>query len=140
MPAPARTPTSPVVTTAVALAADVALVVVFAAIGRASHDEAVDAIGISETAWPFLVGLAIGWIVVRGWRHPLAVRPTGVSAWLAAVVVGMLLRFAVGAGTAPAFVIVASVTLALFLLGWRAVAAAVRRARSRARRDAEVAP
>ncbi|WP_430648136.1 DUF3054 domain-containing protein [Agromyces sp. GXS1127] len=136
MPAPAARPASIVA----AIAADVVLVVVFAAIGRASHDESVDAAGVWATAWPFLVGLAVGWIAVRGWRRPLAVRSTGVASWLATVIVGMLLRLATGAGAAVAFVIVATVTLALFLLGWRAVAALARRSRSRARRDAAVAP
>ncbi|GAA1056577.1 hypothetical protein GCM10017608_22260 [Agromyces luteolus] len=145
MPAAPRLP----VVAAAAGAADVVLVVVFAAIGRASHGETVDVAGTWETAWPFLVGLVIGWLVARGWRHPLAVRPTGIAAWVSAVVVGMLLRLATGAGAALAFVVVASVTLAAFLLGWRAVVSLVRRAR-RARRprretttehgDAAVAP
>ena len=47
----------------------------------------------------------------------------------------MLLRHAVGSGTAVSFVVVASVVLALFLLGWRALGAyAVRRARASPRR------
>ncbi|RXZ45201.1 DUF3054 domain-containing protein [Agromyces binzhouensis] len=133
MPAPAS---SPAVTAVVAGAVDVVLVVAFAAIGRGSHREVVDAVGVWETAWPFLVGLAIGWLVVRGWRHPLAVRPTGIAAWLAAVLVGMLLRVATGSGAAFAFVIVATLTLAAFLLGWRAVAALVRRVR----RDRSASP
>ncbi|WP_353815808.1 DUF3054 domain-containing protein [Agromyces sp. SYSU T00266] len=140
MPAPASRPP---VTAVLAGAADAVLVVVFAAIGRASHGEAVDVAGVWETAWPFLVGLAVGWLVVRGWRHPLAIVPTGVSAWVSAVVVGMLLRLMTGAGAALAFVLVASVTLVLFLLGWRAVGGLIRRAqrtRSGGRGGAAVAP
>ncbi|WP_438855172.1 DUF3054 domain-containing protein [Agromyces sp. M3QZ16-3] len=126
MPAPASDPRA---TAIVAGAVDVVLVTVFAGIGRASHEEHIDAAGVWTTAWPFLVGLAIGWLVARAWRHPLALWPTGVAAWLSAVVVGMLLRLATGAGAAFAFVVVASATLALFLLGWRAVGALIRRAR-----------
>jgi len=117
---------------AVALLLDVALVLVFAAVGRASHDESSPVLGVLSTAWPFLVGTALGWLVVRVVRRswPLDVAP-GVTVWFATLLVGMLLRHAVGSGTAVSFVVVASVVLALFLLGWRALGAyAVRRARS----------
>ncbi|GAA1060768.1 DUF3054 domain-containing protein [Agromyces bracchium] len=139
MPAPASVPRA---TAILAGAVDVVLVIVFAGIGRASHG-VVDAAGVWETAWPFLVGLAVGWLVVRGWRHPLAVWPTGIVAWVSAVVVGMLLRLATGSGAALAFVVVATATLALFLLGWRAVVALIRRmrrARSTEHGDPAVAP
>jgi len=122
---------------AVALLLDVVLVLVFAAVGRASHEESSPVLGVLSTAWPFLVGTALGWLVVRVVRRswPLDV-PPGVTVWFATLLVGMLLRHAVGSGTAVSFVVVASVVLALFLLGWRALGAyAVRRARSSARRD-----
>ena len=113
-----------------ALSLDVLLVVVFAAVGRASHDETNPVVGALWTAWPFLVGTAVGWLVVRVMRRtwPLDVAP-GVTVWFATVAVGMVLRQAVGSGTAPSFVVVASLVLALFLLGWRALGGyAVRRA------------
>ena len=107
---------------AVALLLDVVLVLVFAAIGRASHEESNPVVGALLTAWPFLVGVGVGWLVVRVLRHqwPVTVAP-GVTVWFAAVVVGMVLRRATGQGTAVSFVVVASIVLALFLLGWRAV-------------------
>jgi hypothetical protein len=40
--------------------------------------------------------------------------------WLCTVVVGMLLRKLTSAGTAPSFIVVASLSTALLLLGWRA--------------------
>jgi hypothetical protein len=43
------------------------------------------------------------------------------------VAIGMLLRWVVHQGVAVSFVIVASIATALFLLGWRAVAALVLR-------------
>ncbi|MGQ4598037.1 DUF3054 family protein [Nocardia sp. R6R-6] len=52
------------------LVTDVLLVIVFCAIGRRSHDEAVLA-GLLRTLWPFATGLAVGWLVVgfsRWWR------------------------------------------------------------------------
>jgi hypothetical protein len=39
--------------------------------------------------------------------------------WVATVVVGMLLRKATSSGVAPSFVVVASVSTAVLLLGWR---------------------
>jgi hypothetical protein len=106
---------------------DVALVVVFAVIGRASHHEALSPTGIAETTWPFLAGLAAGWLVTFAWRAPRAPVRTGLGVWALTVVGGMLLRAASGQGVVVAFVIVASVVLALFLVGWRAVAALVGR-------------
>lgn len=109
---------------AAALLVDVLLVVVFAAVGRASHDETNPVIGALSTAWPFLVGTALGWLVVRASRRtwPVDVAP-GITVWFATVLVGMVLRRAVGSGTAVSFVVVASVVLAVFLLGWRALGA-----------------
>lgn len=113
-----------------ALAADVVLVVVFAVIGRASHQEGLELAGIAWTAWPFLAGLAVGWLVTLAWRAPLKPVRTGLGLWVATVAVGMLLRLASGQGVQFAFVVVASIVLLLFLVGWRAVAALVRRART----------
>jgi hypothetical protein len=105
--------------TLVALATDVGCVVVFCTIGRRSHAEGLSLAGIAETAWPFLAGTAVGWLVSRGWRSPAAVLPTGVVVWVATVVVGMLLRKATSSGVAPSFIVVASVSTAVLLLGWR---------------------
>ncbi len=111
--------------TAAALAADVLLVVVFCTIGRRSHAEGLTVSGIAETAWPFLSGTLVGWLLARAWRAPTAVAPTGVIVWVSTVVVGMLLRKASSQGVAVSFIVVASVVTALFLLGWRAVAVLV---------------
>ncbi|WP_233438820.1 DUF3054 domain-containing protein [Kocuria varians] len=111
------------------LLADLVLVVVFAAIGRASHGE--DGGGMFLTAWPFLVGTLVGWLVSRGARSPAALWPTGVVVWLATEVVGMLLRALTDQGTAVSFMIVSLVVLGVFLLGYRAIVAGVRRARRR---------
>lgn len=110
---------------ALVLLADVVLVVVFAAIGRATHDGDVLGplgSGLATTAWPFLVALVLGWLIARAWRAPLAPVRTGLIVWAVTVVVGMVLRAVSGQGVAVAFVIVASITLALFLVGWRVVA------------------
>lgn len=114
-----------------ALAIDAVLVVVFAAIGRASHEHAVDALGVLETAWPFLAGLAVGWAVLRAWKAPAAPLRTGAPLVAIAVVLGMILRVVSGGTTAVAFIIVATVTLLVFLVGWRGIAALVTRLRAR---------
>ncbi|MEV4689280.1 DUF3054 domain-containing protein [Microbacterium sp. LWH3-1.2] len=114
----------------IALAADVVLVVAFAAIGRASHDSDVW-IGLWQTAWPFLAALGIGWLVTRGWRAPVAPVRTGVGVWAITVGGGMLLRWAAGQGTAIPFIVVASLTLLVALVGWRVIVAVVRRVRRR---------
>jgi hypothetical protein len=106
----------------VALATDVLCVVVFATIGRRSHAEGLTASGIADTAWPFLAGTGVGWLLARGWRRPQAVVPTGVVVWTCTVAGGMLLRRATSQGTAPSFVVVASLSTAVLLLGWRLAA------------------
>ncbi|TNM70316.1 DUF3054 domain-containing protein [Streptomyces sp. NP160] len=110
-----------------ALVVDAALVLVFAAVGRRSHGEADALAGLAHTAWPFLAGLAAGWLLVRalggrrGWR-PLAVVPAGLVVWAGTLVGGHLLRLASGQGSAGSFVVVSAVVLAVFLLGWRLLA------------------
>jgi hypothetical protein len=105
-----------------AVVLDVACVLVFVIIGRASHIRGESLAGIASTAWPFLAGLAFGWLAGRTWRQPFRLWPAGVSAWLGAVVLGMLFRVLSGQGTAAAFIGVALAFLGLFLLGWRLLA------------------
>lgn len=126
LPTPSSTPSI-----VLALAVDAAAVVLFAAIGRDTHEHGLDAAGVLLTAAPFLVGAIIGWALSRAWRRPLAVWPSGVAIWLCAVVLGLALRGLTGGGLAVAFQVVTTVTLAVFLLGWRLVAAAVTRIRNR---------
>lgn len=113
--------------TAAAAVTDVACVVVFTALGRRSHAEGVTLAGVAETAWPFLTGTLVGWLLSRGWRRPLAVLPTGITVWISTVVIGMLLRKVTSAGTAPSFVVVASLVTALLMLGWRTAVAGLPR-------------
>jgi len=113
----------------VAILADAVAVVVFATIGRASHHEGTGLHGVWHTAWPFLLGAAFGLAFTAYARvRPIAVR-AGVRVWVWTVVIGMVVRSAIGAGTAPAFVAVATVVLGAFLVGWRA-AYGVRRLRT----------
>lgn len=116
-----------------ALAADIACVLVFCTLGRRSHAEGVTLTGVAETAWPFLTGTAVGWLLARGWRRPAELAPTGVAVWVCTVAVGMLLRKADLIGppksTAGSFIVVASLVTAVLLLGWRLLVTRVARAR-----------
>lgn len=103
------------------LGMDLVAVLIFCALGRRSHDEGVDLSGVAETAWPFLSGTVLGWLLSRAWRRPTALVPTGVLVWISTVLVGMVLRAATSAGVAWSFIGVASTATAVLLLGWRAV-------------------
>ncbi|HEX2402513.1 MAG TPA: DUF3054 domain-containing protein [Mycobacterium sp.] len=111
----------------IALVADIVCVIVFCTIGRRSHAEGLTVAGVAHTAWPFLAGAAVGWLLIGGWRRPFTVIPTGVVVWVCTVAVGMLLRKATSAGVSASFVVVASLSTAVLLLGWRAAAALFRR-------------
>lgn len=114
-----------------ALGIDAVLVVVFAAIGRASHEHSLSALGVLETAWPFLAGLAAGWALLRAWKAPTAPLRTGALLVVVTVALGMVLRVVSGGTTAVAFIVVATVTLLVFLVGWRGIAVLVARLRAR---------
>jgi hypothetical protein len=105
-----------------AVAADVLVVLVFATIGRSSHDEGIMVGGVAHTAWPFLVGAAIGWRLVEMGHDDRRSNKAGVRVWLLTRVVGMVLRRLTGAGTAASFVVVATIVLGVLFLGWRFVA------------------
>jgi len=120
---------------ALTIAVDVILVAVFCVIGRLSHAEGIfsDVPGFLITLWPFLVAVVAAHIVMLIRRTPADRMLPGVVIWAVTVVVGLVLRGLSGQGTAIAFMIVATLTLALFLLGWRAVVAIARRMRRRVR-------
>jgi hypothetical protein len=115
-----------------AAALDAGAIVLFAVVGRASHEEGIlgdSGLGLLNTLWPFLIGAAIGWVIVKAWIHPCAWRPTGLVVWASALVGGMLLRAVSGQGVAVSFIIVAAIFLALTLIGWRVVAGAIAKRR-----------
>ncbi|MDQ0644987.1 DUF3054 domain-containing protein [Microbacterium murale] len=120
---------------ALTIVIDVILVAVFCVIGRLSHAEGVfsDILGLVNTIWPFLVAVLAAHTVMLIRRAPADRMLPGVVIWAITVVVGLVLRSLSGQGTAVPFIIVATLTLALFLVGWRAVLALVRRVRDTAR-------
>lgn len=124
---------------AAAGALDVASVLVFVAIGRTAHTDGVTVAGMASTSWPFLAGAGVGWLVVRAWRRPLEIIPTGLVVWLSCVAIGMILRVVSGQGTAVAFIAVALAFLGMELLGWRGLAGLVRRRPQRPAGDGSAA-
>jgi hypothetical protein len=109
--------------------ADVVLILLFAAIGRDAHQRGEAISGVLLTAWPFLAGAALAWAAGRVWRTPLAVRRAGLPVWLGTVAGGMILRALTGQTVVVAFVIVALLSLGLFLVGYRLLMAGLRRFR-----------
>ena len=112
--------------------ADFFAVLVFAFIGRMNHAEGLSLHGLFSTTWPFALGAAIGWSLAYLYAHmradhgfdypfhPERVFPDGVLVWVGAVAIGMILRQQFHQGVALSFIIVATIVLGVFLLGWRA--------------------
>lgn len=114
---------------------DAVLVVVFSTFGRGAHSEGLGVAQVWGTAWPFLIGLAVGWLILLATRRAPAAVGSGVLLWLATLVVGMVIR-GLGDGRVPhwSFMVVAGVVTAVLLIGWRAIRAAVVRRREPAPR------
>ena len=114
---------------------DVLAVLVFAAIGRRAHDESGDgaafALGqIVGIATPFLAGAVVAALLVRSWRDPLSWR-AGIAVWLGAVVIGLALRAVLLERLPLSFAVVATVSLAVLVLGWRGVVRGIMAVRRR---------
>lgn len=109
--------------------ADAVLILVFAAVGRDAHQRGDIASGVFLTAWPFLAGAALAWLLGTVRRRPLSLT-AGVLVWLSTVAGGMALRAVTGQTVVIAFVIVSLLSLGLFLLGYRALLALIRRTRT----------
>lgn len=102
---------------------DLLAVVVFALVGRRSHAHGITLGGVLETAAPFLCGTAAGYLVAsltldaspRTWQF-------GAIVVVATVIIGMLLRRLATTGTAPSFIVVATLFLTATMIGWRLLA------------------
>jgi len=125
--------TTPRPSPAVTIVIDAALVVVFCVLGGLSHSlgepDAVPRIVFS--IWPFLAALIVVHAVALATNVDASRVVPGTLVWLVTFGGGMALRALTGQGTAWAFVIVAAVTLAVFLIGWRLINAVVQRRRTR---------
>lgn len=104
---------------------DLALIILFAVLGRREHEHALDIGGILFTALPFLVAYLFMTLISRPWLTINRIWPTGLLVWLGTVAVGMALRIALGSTAAISFVIVTIIVLGLFLLGRRVICALI---------------
>ena len=119
---------------ALAAGLDTFAVVLFVAIGRREHEQDSAISGLITTAAPFVIALAVAWLAMRAWRRPTDWQ-VGVGVWAITLVLGMVLRRVVfDDGTATAFVIVATLFLGLFIVGWRLAFGVLERRRSTSRR------
>lgn len=114
---------------AVILILDVVLIILFAALGRDTHEHGLDPAGILVTASPFLAACLAGRVLLARWKSPSSLWPAGVALWLITVVAGLGIRALFGGGVALSFAIVTLCVLGAFLLIPRAVNLLVHRRR-----------
>lgn len=105
----------------VTLAVDVVLTIVFAAIGRLSHGEDAFLPGLVRTAWPFVVAAVVG-SLLASWLGGGSWWLSGLIVWVVTAAGGIGLRLLAGDTARGAFALVTAITLAILLIGWRALA------------------
>lgn len=121
--------------TAIAAGLDLVWILVFVGIGRSVHTDGVSVAGVASTAWPFVTGLAAGWLGTRLVKRPVALARSVLAA-AGCVAVAMALRVVAGQGTAAPFVGVALGFIGAGMVGWRLL---VRLLARRARATAAIA-
>jgi hypothetical protein len=103
------------------LSLDLTWVLLFVILGRNTHNEEPTFGGLVQTAAPFLIALALGWIVTRAWQDPYSTR-TGIGVTASVLLLGIgLRRIAFDEGIALSFILVTVGFLVLTLIGWRLV-------------------
>lgn len=106
---------------------DVASVLAFALIGRASHAEALTFEGVSRTFMPFLAALLLTWVVLTLRKPALTPLQQGAVVAGATLVLGMTFRLLIGDGVAWPFIVVAAIFLFTTMIGWRVLYAVAKR-------------
>lgn len=104
---------------------DALSILLFAVLGRQSHNESGGIVAAFEVAAPFI----IGWLFVApwfgalrppAWANPRSATLTVLKAFLPAYVAGSLLRaLFTGRASPPAFYLVTAAVILALLLGWR---------------------
>ncbi len=109
------------------LVADVIAIAVFALLARIAHqseDMPLSFLGWLNTLWPFLLGVLAAWalIALRRWDGTRIV-PAGLSAWAVTVLIGLGI-WSVRNGDIPhwSFILVATISSAVLMFGWRGLA------------------
>lgn len=100
---------------------DAGLIIAFAAVGRRTHEHGLEIAGILGTAAPFLLALLALASMTRYPETSNRIWPQGIMTWLGVVAFGLALRVIFGDTAALPFVIVATITLGVLLLGRRLV-------------------
>jgi hypothetical protein len=112
---------------------DLAAVLLFVGIGRSVHTGGVTLAGMASTAWPFVTGLALGWLALSVRHRSPTTLVAGAIVTIFTVAVGMTLRWVANQGIAVAFVFVALGFLGATMLGWRIVLVGHKRLRTSSR-------
>lgn len=86
--------------------------------------------GLTSTAWPFVIGVSVGWLILVALGRVGTTVTDGVIVSVVTVSIGMLLRIVGGQGIALPFVLVALGFLGAFMLGWRIVLRGLRHVRT----------
>jgi hypothetical protein len=103
----------------VAPCADAAVLAIFVAIGRRSHDDGSDFAGFLRVLWPFAVGLVLGYAGTNLLRAPLVWKRVAIMAAVT-IGVGETLRLTVqDRQWKPSFVIVAIIFIGGAMFAWR---------------------
>lgn len=111
-----------------ALLADIVAIALFALLARVAHqseDMPLSFTGWLSTLWPFALGVLLAWVVLAALkREGIASYPDGLIVWVITVVTGLVI-WAIRNSAMPhwSFILVASVTSAILMFGWRLVAA-----------------
>lgn len=106
---------------------DAAAMLVFATLATISHD----GLNVWHTFWPFWLGTYVAWFLFDVARRDAWTLESGVRVWIGTLAVGLIIWF-LRHLRAPhwSFLVVASFMSILLIVGWRAVAALIRKARS----------
>lgn len=108
------------------LITDAVAISVFAFLARVAHRDAapLNVGNWFSTVWPFLIGVLAAYaiVIVPTRVNAAKIWPPGVSIWVLTVAIGLTI-WSFRHGTAPhwSFIIVASSTSGILLLGWRLV-------------------
>jgi hypothetical protein len=101
---------------------DALCVLLMVFIGTRNHDTDTGLPGVLFVSAPFWIGLALAHISPFLQKGGAVVEANKYLVWIYTILMGMMLRhFVFDRGTAPAFVIVATIFLGATMLGWRAL-------------------
>ena len=107
---------------------DVVIVITFATVGMFNHDSDHSLLKLGAIVWPFLIGLAVGWVgaIWNGLRG-LRVWPGGLLVVGVTYGLGMAFRSLSGRGLETGFLVFSACFFVVTMLGWRGAWQLIRR-------------